>query len=110
MASPYIYYDQLTATSSGTPIPLTASMLGGAEGDIVVVVSVDSGEAEDVYLIPAGKDVDAPSPFLAPNSGTTTQMPDFYNGGTDAADRPHLYAAGDTTCRVTVYRANFGNY
>lgn len=110
MASPWIYQDTLTATSSGTVIPLTPAMLAGSEGDIVIVCSVVAGESEDVYIIKAGGDIDAPSAFRVPFDGTTTQRPDFYNGGTDAADRPHLYAAADTDVYVEVYRANFGNY
>lgn len=110
MASPYIYYATLDATSSGTAIPLTDAMLAGAEGDIVVVVSVDPSEADDAYIIPPGETINARSPFRCPNDGTTAQMACRYEGGTDAADRPHLYSAGTTTCAVTVYLASTGNY
>lgn len=108
MASPYLYYGTLTAGTSGVAIPLTDALLAGSEGQIVVIVSVDTAETVGAYLVPAGEAIDAPSPFYAPPTGATTQMVDMYRGGTDAADRPHLYATEDVTCYVAVRTVSAG--
>ena len=111
MSFPYIYENTaLTATSSGAAIPLTQAMLEGAEGDCVAYISVAPGGTQDVYFVPPGGDIDAPSAFRAPSDGATLAVDFFYSGGTATADRPHVYAGSNQACQVLIKVASFGNY
>jgi len=96
----YQYQATLSATSSGTEIPIATAMAGCAGG--IVLVYCDTA-GSDVRINPPGQTITSDNGLLL--TADVCNGPFVFQIDSDtAADRPHLYAGSATDVNVQVRR------